>query len=187
MQFHARALEEPLETISISFTGFSTVHFTRNNTDIISSISVHKTSSACFFRRHLELATNKNFHGPGSYAWPFVFKIPTCVEHSKDLDDARQGTSFDSSSPFRSTTGVEYHYPPPSFRFGSNFKATLEYLLNFQLISAPHITLQGKRNLERTLQMNIRPRQTCSAAPYCYEDLSKEYICALRRPHTGAL
>lgn len=130
VQFRARALVERLETISISLTGFSKVQFTRNNTDMISSISVHKTSSACFFRRHLELATNEELRGPGSYAWPFVFKIPTCVEHSRDLDDAWQGTSFDSSSPFRSTTGLECHNLPPSFRFMSNFKATVEYLLN---------------------------------------------------------
>jgi hypothetical protein len=186
VQFHARALEEPLVTISISFTGFSTVHFTRNNTDMISSISVHKTSSASFFRRHLELATNENLHGPGSYAWPFVFKIPTCVEHSKDLDDAWQGTIFDSSSPLRFTTEVACRNLPPSFQFRSNFKATVEYLLNVRLIHALHLPLQGTRNLERTLQMTIRPRQTCSAALESYEDLSEEYMCALRRPHRRA-
>lgn len=108
--------EKPLVAISISSTGFSTVHFTRNNTDMISSISVHMTSSVSFFRRRLELATNENLHGPKLYAWTF-FKIPTCVEHWRDLDGDWQGTAFDSSTPLRFTAEVACRNLPPYFQF----------------------------------------------------------------------
>ena len=149
--------DENLGSLGISFAGTTTARVTSNNTDMVTSSSVHKASKGCLFRQYVSLHRTKKLQGSGTFAWPFVFRIPHTAAYKEGYDADSEEAHSSRGTPWKDENDAEAHPLPPSFCYRSGFSCSVQYQLCVKLIRLPCSILQGQSNLSALCDIRIRP------------------------------
>lgn len=149
--------DEDLGSLGISFAGTTTAHMTSNNTDMVTSSSVHKASKGCLFRQYVSLHRTKKLQGSGTFAWPFVFRIPDTAAYKEGYNADSEEVTSSPGTPWKGENDAEAHPLPPSFCYRSGFLCSVQYQLCVKLIRLPCSILQGQSNLSALREIRIRP------------------------------
>ena len=158
VRYTAAKTDEDLECIGISFSGTTTAQVTRNNTDMVTSSSVHKVSKGCLFRQYVNLEHTKKLHGSGTFAWPFLFRIPPTAVYKEGYNNDSEAAATSTGSPWKGEDDAEAHPLPPSFCYKNAFSCSVQYQLCAKLTRLPSSILQGQCNLTTSCEVRILPR-----------------------------
>ncbi|KAK5355048.1 hypothetical protein LTR11_011844 [Exophiala xenobiotica] len=134
-----------IDSLNINFKGLTKVFLNQHYGDLVVSKTDY-VSEGYLFSRHLDLYSGDCIQHKGTYAWPFVFRIPLFAAPRNVTPGSKE--MFYPKHPWKCDLGLDAHPLPPSMVQTGGFVCSVQYVLEATLVQRPpttnHPKIKGK-------------------------------------------